>query len=89
MIRVPGSHVPNIKNRSSKHLIPLTKVKPAIRSMSNAALEELAKGDGKKRYFPADAELNRRRKNFDKNEVRRERARAKAAEKKAAKAGKQ
>ena len=87
MIRIPGSHVPNIKNRSSKHLIPLTKVKPAIRS--NAALEELAKGDGKKRYFPADAELNRRRKNFDKNEVRRERARVKAAEKKATKAGKQ
>lgn len=89
MVRIPGSHVPNIKNRSSKHLIPLTKVKPAVRSMSNAMLEEIAKGDGKHRCRVAEAELERRRKNFDKNEVRRERARAKAAEKKAAKAGKQ
>ena len=41
MIRVPGSHVPNIKNRSSKHLGWLTKMKPAVRSLSNAALNEL------------------------------------------------
>lgn len=86
MVRIPGSHSANIKNRSSKHLILLTKVKPVIRSMSNAALEEIAKGDGKKCCRVADAELERRRKNFDKNEVRRDRARAKAAEKKAAKA---
>ena len=41
MIRVPGSHVPNIKNRSSKHLGWLTKMKPVVRSLSNVALDEL------------------------------------------------
>lgn len=41
MIRLPGSHMPNIKNRSSKHLGWLTKMKPAVRSLSNAALNEL------------------------------------------------
>ena len=40
MVRTPGSHMPNIKNRSSKHLIPLTKQKSVYRSMSNAALAE-------------------------------------------------
>ena len=40
MVRIPGSHAPNIKNRSSKHLIPLTKQKSVYRSMSNAALAE-------------------------------------------------
>lgn len=43
MIRIPGSHPPNIKNRSSKHLIPLTKCKPYVKSMSN---DELAKYTG-------------------------------------------
>ena len=41
MIRLPGSHAPNIKNRSSKHLGWLTKMKPIVRSLSNAALNEL------------------------------------------------
>ena len=40
MVRIPGDHAPNIKNRSSKHLIPLTKCKPVEHSMSN---EELMK----------------------------------------------
>ena len=40
MVRTPGGHVPSIKNRSSKHLIPLTKQKSIYRSMSNAALAE-------------------------------------------------
>lgn len=40
MIRLPGSHAPNIKNRSSKHLGWLTKQKPIYRSMSNVALAE-------------------------------------------------
>ena len=40
MVRTPGGHAPSIKNRSSKHLIPLTKQKSAYRSMSNAALAE-------------------------------------------------
>ena len=38
MRRIPGSHEPNTKNRSSKQLVPLTKYRPAIRSMSNEAL---------------------------------------------------
>ena len=38
MVRAPGSHPPNIKNRSSKHLICLTKNKSIYRSMSNEAL---------------------------------------------------
>ena len=40
MIRTPGSHAPNIKNRSSKQLICLTKCKSIYRSMSNTALAE-------------------------------------------------
>ena len=38
MRRLPGSHEPNNKNRSSKHLGWLTKIKPAIKSLSNEAL---------------------------------------------------
>jgi hypothetical protein len=40
MQRLPGSHPPNIKNRSSKHLAWLTKMKPAIRSVSNEQLQQ-------------------------------------------------
>ena len=40
MVRTPGGHAPSIKNRSSKHLIPLTKQKSIYRSMSNTALAE-------------------------------------------------
>lgn len=69
MVRIPGSHAPNIKNRSSKHLIPLTKVRPIYRSLSNAALEEMAKGDGKnKGNYDAQKELNRRQKKHDKKD---------------------
>lgn len=68
MVRIPGSHAPNVKNRSSKHLIPLTKVRPIYRSLSNAALEEMAKGDGKHKNYDAEKELNRRRKKRDKKE---------------------
>jgi len=52
MTRIPGSHAPNIKNRSSKHLIILTKHKPAVKSMSN---EELMK------YTSKEAADERRR----------------------------
>ena len=45
MVRIPGSHVPNIKNRSSKQNILLTKHKPAVRSMSNEQLSKLAGKD--------------------------------------------
>lgn len=48
MVRIPGSHVPNIKNRSSKHLICLTKCKSIYRSMSNAALAECKNPDAQK-----------------------------------------
>lgn len=40
MVRVPGSHIPNIKNRSSKQNFKLTKIKSCVRSWSN---EKLAK----------------------------------------------
>lgn len=56
MRRIPGTHVPNIKNRSSKQLIWFTKIKPVERSMSNEQLKDLSK----KGYKPADKELNRR-----------------------------
>lgn len=42
MIQIPGKHVPAVKNRSSKHLYFLTKVRVGVRSMSNAQLAELA-----------------------------------------------
>ena len=56
MRRIPGTHVPNIKNRSSKQLIWFTKIKPAERSMSNEQLKDLSK----KGYKLADKELTRR-----------------------------
>ena len=61
MVRVPGEHAPNVKNRSSKHLICLTKVRPIVRSMSNEAL---------KAWFSSEArtELNRREKKRAKRE---------------------
>jgi hypothetical protein len=59
MRRIPGSHAPNIKNRSSKHLIWFTKMKPALWSMSGAQLEALSKNyNGKFNYY--EAELQRR-----------------------------
>lgn len=61
MVRVPGEHAPNIKNRSSKHLICLTKIRPIVRSMSNEALNALSSSE-------ARAELNRREKKRAKRE---------------------
>ena len=61
MVRVPGEHAPNVKNRSSKHLICLTKVRPIVRSMSNEALNALSSSE-------ARAELNRREKKRAKRE---------------------
>lgn len=55
MVRIPGEHAPNIKNRSSKHLICMTKIKPVVRSMSNEALNAMNTSE-------ARAELNRREK---------------------------
>ena len=70
MIRIPGSHAPNVKNRSSKHLMLLTNVRPIYRCLSNAVLEEMAKGDGKHKNFDAQKELNRRQKKREKKEGR-------------------
>lgn len=53
---MPGTHAPNIKNRSSKHLSWFTKIKPVERSMSNQQLRELSM----KGYKLADKELTRR-----------------------------
>lgn len=69
MIRVPGSHTPNIKNRSSKHLMLLTKIRPIYRCLSNAALEEIAK-NGKLAGGLANKELNRRAKKRAKREAK-------------------
>jgi hypothetical protein len=68
MVRIPGSHTPNIKNRSSKHLIPFTKIKPAIWSMSGDQLRALSKNfNGKFNIY--DAEIERRRKNREKRKT--------------------
>lgn len=46
MIRVRGLSQKDLRNRSSKHLICLTKMKPAVMSMSNEKLDKLvASGD--------------------------------------------
>lgn len=42
MLRIPGEHAPNIKNRSSKHLMLLVGQKSSYRCMNNAKLHELA-----------------------------------------------
>lgn len=63
MVRAPGSHPPNIKNRSSKYLICLTKHKSIFRSMSNEALAAY-------KCAEAQAELHRReKKNAKKNKI--------------------
>lgn len=46
MVRVTGLAQKDLRNRSSKHLICLTKMKPAVMSMSNEKLDKLvATGD--------------------------------------------
>ena len=47
MIRVTGLFQKQLKNRSSKHLICLTKMKPAVMSMSNEKLDKLVAGGDK------------------------------------------
>jgi hypothetical protein len=63
MVRVPGEHAPNVKNRSSKHLICMTKHRPIVRSMNNAALNALGSSE-------ARAELHRRQKKREKREAK-------------------
>lgn len=58
MRRVSGSHAPNSKNRSSKHLSLLMGYKNVYRSMNNAMLRELSGGED----WSARKEMNRRAK---------------------------
>ena len=58
MRRVSGSHAPNSKNRSSKHLSLLMGYKNVYRSMNNSMLKELSSIDD----WSARKEMNRRSK---------------------------
>lgn len=81
MRRLPGKYTPNAKNRSSKDIVWLTKIKPIYRSMNGSFLKKLASnGD-----YRATKELNRRDKVHDKNEVRKQRYVEKLAAKRKAK----
>jgi len=66
MRRLPGEHAPNAKNRSSKHLTWLTKVRPLVRSLSNEALAN-TNCDG------AANEIARRARNSEKTAIRKQR----------------
>lgn len=76
MRRLPGSHVPNIRNRSSKQLGWLcgSGHKPVYRSLSNTALQDLASPKSKdkrdKGDWRAQAELARRDKKRSKREAK-------------------
>lgn len=62
MIRVRNIPSKSSKNRSSKHLMCLTGMKPAIWSMSNEALAQMSKASGTKAN-DYEAELERRARN--------------------------
>lgn len=73
MRRLPGSHVPNIKNRSSKQLGWLTGIKPVYRSMSKTKLQDIINSEAEKKvkgqsYWLARKELDRRTKKNAKKE---------------------
>lgn len=59
MRRLPGSHEPNNKNRSSKQLAWLTKITPIWRCMNNAELSKTPGAGAKK-------EIERRKKKNEK-----------------------
>lgn len=56
MRRIPGSHAPNIKNRSSKHLSVFTKFKPIVRCVNGEILQRWANANVR----GASAEIKRR-----------------------------
>lgn len=62
MVRVRGLYQKAAKNRSSKNLMCLTRMKPAIWSMSNEALAQMSKASGTKAN-DYEAELERRARN--------------------------
>lgn len=57
MRRLSGEHVPNNKNRSSKQLTWLTKIRPIYRCLNGATLQEMASNGN----FLAKNEITRRR----------------------------
>lgn len=63
MTQIPGQHSPTIKNRSSKQLICLTKVKPIERSVSYETLKGWAANGNRE----ASKELARRNKKHAKD----------------------
>lgn len=62
MVRVRGLYQKDLKNRSSKHLMRLTRMKPIVCSMSNEALAQLSKASETKAN-EYEAELERRARN--------------------------
>lgn len=81
MRRLPGKYTPNAKNRSSKDIAWLTKMRPIHRCLNGEFLKRLASnGDPL-----ATKELNRRDKIHDKNQVRKQRYIEKLAAKRKAK----
>ena len=66
MRRLPGSHEPNNKNRSSKQYTWLTKLKPIVRCVNNTILTEWSNTKVEGAY----TELKRRQAKHDKKEVK-------------------
>ena len=66
MIRVPGEHAPNVKNRSSKQYICMTKIKPIVRCVNNETLTKWANGG----LAEARAELARRKAKREKKDTK-------------------
>ena len=62
MVRVRGLFQKELKNRSSKHLMCLTRMKPAVYSMSNEELTKMSKAVETKAN-DYEAELERRARN--------------------------
>lgn len=62
MVRVRGLFQKELKNRSSKHLMCLTRMKPAVYSMSNEELAKMSKAVETKAN-DYEAELERRARN--------------------------
>ena len=65
MRRLPGSHEPNNKNRSSKQYTWLTKIRPIYRCLNGELLSKLA-NESNNHFAKKEIE---RRKNLKKNNV--------------------
>lgn len=81
MRRLPGKYTPNAKNRSSKDISWLTKIRPIYRCLNGAFLKKLANNGNSL----ALKELNRRDKVHEKNEQRKQKYMEKLAAKRLAK----